>query len=60
MDRVKDLPPLRPCPRCRITMQASRSNPAAGDYDTFTCLSCDLIVSYARDPQAPGRQRKQR
>jgi hypothetical protein len=55
MDRLQDLPPLRPCPRCRITMQAGRSDPAASHYDTFTCLSCDLVVSYARNPKAPER-----
>lgn len=49
----KDRPPLRPCPRCRITMQAGRSDPAASEYDTFTCLRCDLVLSYARTQEVP-------
>ncbi len=43
---VEKLPPLRSCPRCRITMQAGRSNPLLPDYDTFTCLNCDLVMSF--------------
>jgi hypothetical protein len=46
----QEMPPLRPCPRCKITMQAERSD-IASDYDTFTCLRCDLVLSYRR-PQA--------
>jgi hypothetical protein len=45
--------PLRLCPRCRITMQAGRSNPALRDYDTFTCLSCDLVMSYGSKEATP-------
>jgi hypothetical protein len=57
----QERPPLRLCPRCRITMQAERSDVAAG-YNTFTCLSCDLVLTY-RGPQAfsvpakPDRER---
>ncbi len=47
-------PPLRPCPRCRITMQAGRSDPSESDYDTFTCLNCDLVLSYARHAGVPA------
>jgi hypothetical protein len=56
-----DLPPLRLCPRCKITMQAERSEPSSG-YDTFTCLRCDLVLSYRR-PQlfsAPGKPDRER
>jgi hypothetical protein len=55
---ANDRPLLRPCPRCRITMQAGRSDPAAHDYDTFTCLRCDLVMSYARNPGTPPSERK--
>ena len=41
-------------------MQAGRSDPAASDYDTFTCLRCDLVMSYARQPDAPPAERKER
>jgi hypothetical protein len=34
-------------------MQAERSHGAAG-YDTFTCLRCDLVLSY-RQPQKPAK-----
>jgi hypothetical protein len=33
-------------------MQAERSQVASG-YDTFTCLRCDLVLSYRR-PQGPA------
>ena len=49
-------PPLRPCPRCRITMQAGRSDPAASEYDTFTCLRCDLVLSYSRNAETRPRE----
>jgi len=55
-----NLPPLRLCPRCRITMQAGRSHAGGGDYDTFTCLRCDLVFSYARQPQAPEREPREK
>ena len=42
----QELPPLRMCPRCRITMQAERSQSLARIYDTFTCLRCDLVLTY--------------
>lgn len=33
-------------------MQAERSHLASG-YDTFSCLRCDLVLSYRR-PQGPA------
>ncbi|RKE67269.1 hypothetical protein DFP91_5030 [Pseudorhodoplanes sinuspersici] len=30
-------------------MQAERSQSPASDYDTFTCLRCELVLSYKRD-----------
>lgn len=33
------------CPRCRLAMQASRSEPRGG-FDTFTCLRCDFVLIY--------------
>jgi hypothetical protein len=53
----QDLPPLRPCPRCKITMQAERSD-IASDYDTFTCLRCDLVLTYRR-PQREAAERNE-
>ncbi len=55
----QELPPLRLCPRCKITMQAERSEVGAG-YDTFTCLRCDLVLSYrhpagSSPPDKPDR-----
>jgi hypothetical protein len=50
----QELPPLRLCPRCRITMQAERSQPSVPGYDTFTCLRCDLVLSYRRPQGAVG------
>jgi hypothetical protein len=50
----QERPPLRLCPRCRITMQAERSQPSAPGYDTFTCLRCDLVLSYRRPQDAAG------
>ena len=47
---IEDRPPLRLCPRCRITMQAGRSR-AEGHYATFTCQRCDLVFAYA--PRRP-------
>jgi len=41
----QDPPPLKACPRCSVTMQASRSHPDQG-YDTFTCLNCDLVLDF--------------
>jgi hypothetical protein len=38
-------PPLKMCPRCRLAMQASRSEPR-GAFDTFACLRCDLVLTY--------------
>lgn len=38
-------PPLKMCPRCRLAMQASRSE-ARGAFDTFTCLRCDFVLTY--------------
>lgn len=35
-------------------MQAERSQPPASDYDTFTCLRCDLVLSYRRPGARPG------
>jgi hypothetical protein len=29
-------------------MQAERSQPSASGYDTFTCLRCDLVLTYKR------------
>ena len=34
-------------------MQAERSQSPGNDYDTFTCLRCDLVLSYKRD-KAPA------
>ena len=41
-------------------MQAGRSHAGGGDYDTFTCLRCDLVFSYARQPQAPEREPREK
>lgn len=41
----KSGPTLKTCPRCRLAMQASRSGQKGG-YDTFTCLRCDLVLTY--------------
>ena len=34
-------------------MQAGRSDPAATEYDTFTCLRCDLVLSYTSNATTP-------
>lgn len=44
----KSRPTLKTCPQCRLAMQASRSIPR-GRFDTFTCLRCDLVVTYKSD-----------
>jgi hypothetical protein len=44
-------PPLKHCPVCGVAMIASKSHPAAALHDTFTCLSCDTILTTL----VPGR-----
>jgi hypothetical protein len=39
-------------------MQAGRSDPASSEYDTFTCLRCDLVLSYSRNPETKQPPRK--
>jgi hypothetical protein len=38
-------------------MQAERSQPTAAGYDTFTCLRCDLVLSYRRPGPRDGEER---
>jgi hypothetical protein len=38
-------------------MQAERSNGASG-YDTFSCLRCDLVLSYRRPEGFAKRTKK--
>ncbi|MFN3348949.1 hypothetical protein [Pseudorhodoplanes sp.] len=40
-------------------MQADRSDAMAG-YDTFTCLRCDLVLTYRRPPVTAGTRKAQR
>jgi hypothetical protein len=35
-------------------MQATRSEPTAG-YDTFTCLPCDLVMTYKANETGAGK-----
>jgi hypothetical protein len=35
-------------------MQAERSQPTASEYDIFTCLRCDLVLSYRRPGSRDG------
>jgi hypothetical protein len=37
--------PLKPCPICKVAMQASKSDERALGYDTFTCNNCGTVVS---------------
>ena len=36
--------PLKPCPVCKVAMQASKSDEQASEYDTFTCSNCGAGV----------------
>jgi hypothetical protein len=37
-------PPLKPCPVCKVAMQASKSDERLPVYDTFTCNNCGTVV----------------
>jgi len=37
---------LKDCPRCRIAMLGSKSNPASSHPDRYECLQCGTIISY--------------
>jgi hypothetical protein len=47
----KSRPPLKSCPLCGLAMQASRSDLARAGYDTFSCLRCDLVMTYQAKPR---------
>jgi hypothetical protein len=47
----KSRPPLKSCPVCGLAMQASRSDLARTGYDTFSCLRCDLVMTYQAKPR---------
>jgi len=36
--------PLKPCPICKVTMQASKSDEQAPEYDIFTCNNCGAVI----------------
>jgi hypothetical protein len=36
--------PIKPCPLCKIAMQASKSDEGAPEHDTFTCNNCGAVV----------------
>jgi hypothetical protein len=47
-------PPLKSCPRCRISLKADMSSRTV---DTFTCPSCNLVLTYKKNG-TPRRTRK--
>jgi hypothetical protein len=50
---------IRQCPVCGIAMQASKSRENLGDFDTFSCLSCDTMIVLAKSqPNAGGSGKK--
>jgi hypothetical protein len=45
---------IRPCPVCGIAMQASKSRENLGDFDTFSCLSCETTIVVGKPQPAAG------
>lgn len=37
-------PALRPCPICRVAMQASKSREDLADFDLFECQTCHTTI----------------
>jgi hypothetical protein len=46
-------PPVRHCPVCGITMQASKSREELVHFDTFNCLSCETSIVEAQTRPPP-------
>ena len=44
----KPPPPIKNCAVCGVTMQAAKSDESLTHFDTFSCLNCGMVVSYAR------------
>jgi hypothetical protein len=38
-------PPLKNCPVCGVTMQASKSREEQAHYDVFSCLRCGTVIA---------------
>ena len=53
-----DRPTLRTCPLCRVAMLGSKSREDLAGDDTFTCLRCDTVLTYAADKPGTSAQPK--
>jgi hypothetical protein len=47
-------PPLKNCAVCGITVLAGKSDESLTHFDTFSCLNCGMVVSYARRRREGG------
>jgi hypothetical protein len=45
MTRQKPRQTVQHCPVCGVAMLGSKSNENSADFDTFTCLTCDTVIT---------------
>jgi hypothetical protein len=46
---------MKACPVCGVAMLAGKSNEDIPTFDTFHCLSCQTIISFASVPKPQKR-----
>jgi hypothetical protein len=50
-------PPIKHCPLCGVAMVGSRSTEGVGQFDTFSCLKCDTVITLTPPPRRPESER---
>ena len=53
----KPPPPIRHCPVCGTSMLGSKSSQSSPDFDTYSCLKCETVITNAPPPGKPGHKR---
>jgi len=45
---------IQHCPICGVAMLASKSNEGSPQFDTFSCLKCDAVMTFASPRGGPA------
>lgn len=53
----KPPPAIRHCPVCGTSMLGSKSNESSPEFDTYSCLKCETVITSTPPPGKPQRNR---
>jgi hypothetical protein len=53
----KPPPAIRHCPVCGTSMLGSKSNESCPEFDTYSCLKCETVITSAPRPGKPEHNR---